>query len=53
MKTISQNSTRGAEFIVKELIPESIFTPEDFSEEQILMKDSVKDFVDREIIAER
>ena len=38
---------------MKEMVPVSIFTPEDFSEEQILMKDSVKDFVDREIIAER
>jgi alkylation response protein AidB-like acyl-CoA dehydrogenase len=53
MKTISKKSIKGCEFIVKELIPETIFTPEDFSEEQILMKDSVKEFVDREIIAER
>ena len=53
MKTISKSSIKGSEFILKELIPETIFTPEDFSEEQILMKDSVKEFVDREIIAER
>ncbi len=53
MKTISKNSIKGAEFIVKELIPETIFTPEDFSEEQILMRDTVKEFVDKEIIAER
>ena len=53
MKTISKKSIKGSEFIVKELIPETIFTPENFSEEQILMKDSVKEFVDREIIAER
>ena len=36
MKTISKNSIKGSEFVVKELIPEAIFTPEDFSEEQIL-----------------
>ena len=53
MKTISKNSIKGSEFIVKELIPETIFTPEDFSEEQILMRDTVKEFVDREIISER
>ena len=53
MKTISKNSIKGSEFIVKELIPEAIFTPEDFSEEQILMRDAVKEFVEREIIAER
>ena len=27
----------------------SIFTPEDFSEEQLMMKDSVKEFIDREV----
>ena len=53
MKTLSKNSIKGSEFIVKELIPESIFTPEDFSEEQILMRETVKEFVDREIISQR
>jgi len=53
MKTISEKTVKGSEFIVKELTPEKTFTPEDFSEEQILMKESVKEFVDREIIAER
>ena len=53
MKTISEKTVKGSEFIIKELTPEKTFTPEDFSEEQILMKESVKEFVDREIIAER
>ena len=53
MKTISKNSVKGSEFLVKELNPETIFTPEDFSEEQILMRDTVKEFVNKEIIAER
>ena len=53
MKTISEKTVKGSEFIIKELTPENTFTPEDFSEEQILMKESVKEFVDREIIAER
>ena len=53
MKTISEKTVKGSEFIIRELTPEKTFTPEDFSEEQILMKDSVKEFVDREIIAER
>ena len=53
MKTISKNSIKGSKFIVKELNPETIFTPEDFSEEQILMRDTVKEFVNKEIIAER
>lgn len=43
------NITRGGQFLVKETLAENIFTPEDFSEEQIMMRDSVKEFVDREI----
>ena len=44
-----ENITRGGQFLVKETKCENIFTPEDFSEEQIMMRDSVKEFVDREI----
>ncbi len=40
---------RGGQFLVKETDAENIFTPEDFSEEQKMMRDSVKEFVDREI----
>ncbi|MDT8346256.1 MAG: acyl-CoA dehydrogenase family protein [Flavobacteriaceae bacterium] len=40
---------RGGQFIVKETACEDVFTPEDFSEEQKMMRDSVKEFVDREI----
>jgi len=40
---------RGGQFIVKETKAEEIFTPEDFSDEQKMMRDSVKEFVDREI----
>ncbi|MBC7438641.1 MAG: acyl-CoA dehydrogenase family protein [Flavobacterium sp.] len=41
--------TRGGQFIVKETNFKEVFTPEDFSEEQIMMRDSVKEFVDKEI----
>ncbi|CAM3865344.1 MULTISPECIES: acyl-CoA dehydrogenase family protein [Flavobacterium] len=40
---------RGGQFLVKETKCEDIFTPEDFSEEQIMMRDSVKEFVDKEL----
>ncbi len=43
------NKTRGGQFLVKETKCEDIFTPEDFNEEQIMMRDSVKEFVDKEI----
>ncbi len=41
--------TRGGQFLVKETKCEDIFTPEDFSDEQIMMRESVKEFVDKEI----
>ena len=43
------NITRGGQFLVKETKAEDIFTPEDFTEEQKMMRDSVIEFVDREI----
>jgi alkylation response protein AidB-like acyl-CoA dehydrogenase len=41
--------TRGGQFLVKETKCEDVFTPEDFSEEQVMMRDMVKEFVDKEI----
>lgn len=41
--------TRGGEFILKETLAKNIFTPEDFSEEQQMMKEAVVDFANREI----
>ncbi|WP_269224947.1 acyl-CoA dehydrogenase family protein [Flavobacterium eburneipallidum] len=43
------DTTRGGQFIVKETKCENIFTPEDFNDEQIMMRDTVKEFVDKEI----
>ncbi len=40
---------RGGQFLVKAVDCEDVFTPEDFSEEQLMMKDAVKEFVDREM----
>ncbi|EDM44650.1 acyl-CoA dehydrogenase [unidentified eubacterium SCB49] len=44
---------RGGQFLVKETACEDIFTPEDFSEEQKMMKEAVTEFNDREIVANR
>lgn len=44
---------RGGQFLVKESPCDSIFTPEEFSEEQLMMRDAVKEFNDREVIAKR
>ncbi len=45
----TKNLTRGGAFIVSETKAQDVFTPEDFTEEQRMMRDAVKEFVDREI----
>ena len=45
--------TRGGEFLVSDIQCDEIFTPEDFSEDQLMMKSSVKEFNEREIISKR
>lgn len=49
METKNKKLLRGGQFLVKETQAENIFTPEDFTEEQQMMRDSVIEFVDREI----
>ena len=49
----SKKITKGGEFIIREANCDLIFTPEDFSEEQKMMRDSVIEFNEREIIAKR
>ena len=51
--TKANESIKGAAFIVNETAAQKVFTPEDFSEEQIMMKESVQEFVNREIIPHR
>ncbi|TDS64194.1 acyl-CoA dehydrogenase family protein [Myroides indicus] len=46
---MNQDITRGGQFLVKETKCENIFTPEDFTEEQMMMRESVKEFVDKEL----
>jgi len=45
--------TIGGSFIIKESNPNEIFTPEDFTEEHKMMKESVIEFVDREIVPKK
>jgi alkylation response protein AidB-like acyl-CoA dehydrogenase len=48
-----EDITRGGQFLVKETKCENVFTPEDFSEEQIMMRDMVKEFTDKELWANK
>lgn len=49
MSSTTNDILRGGQFLVRETQCENVFTPEDFSEDQIMMRDAVKEFVDREI----
>lgn len=40
---------KGSEFIVKDSLPQDVFTPEDTNEEQNMVRAMVKDFVNNEI----
>lgn len=53
IKGDKNNLIRGGEFLVRETNSEDVFTPEDFTEEQLMMRESVKEFVDREILPHR
>lgn len=50
-ETKSKDLLRGGQFLVKETNCEDVFTLEDLSEEQRMMRDSTKEFVDRELWA--
>ena len=50
MNIEEKNITRGGEFIIKETECNNIFTPEDFNEEQLMMKQAVQDFIEKEVL---
>ena len=54
METLEKKELlRGGQFLVKETNCEDVFTPEDFNEEQLMMKEAVIEFNEREIVAHR
>ncbi|GAA3654366.1 acyl-CoA dehydrogenase family protein [Flavivirga jejuensis] len=53
MEATEKDILRGGQFLVKETNCEDIFTPEDFNEDQLMMKEAVTEFVDREIWANK
>ena len=40
---------KGGEFLVKETKPQDIFIPEEFSEEQLMIKETCRDFLEKEV----
>ncbi|SHK31213.1 acyl-CoA dehydrogenase family protein [Maribacter aquivivus] len=49
--TVKKDILRGGQFLVKETNCEDVFTLEDLNEEQRMMRESTKEFVDRELWA--
>ena len=42
---------KGGEFLVKETLAEDVFIPEEFNEEQQMMAQTCRDFVDTQVIS--
>src|SRR5687767_1944535 len=41
---------KGGEFLISELTPEEVFTPEDFNEEHRMIAETTRQFIDNEVI---
>ncbi len=48
-KLISEDTLKGGEFLIKDSTPEDIFIPEEFGEEEEMIKDTCKDFLQNRI----
>jgi alkylation response protein AidB-like acyl-CoA dehydrogenase len=44
-----KNTLKGGEFLIKETKCDNIFITEEFTEEQLMMKEAVTEFIDREV----
>lgn len=50
METVNKANIRGGHFITKEITSQDIFAPEEFNEEQNMIAEMAKDFVEKEVI---
>lgn len=46
---MNQNILKGGEFLFKQSNAENIFTPEDYNEEQLMFRSSIRKFLDKEL----
>ncbi|MDR3666403.1 MAG: acyl-CoA dehydrogenase family protein, partial [Ignavibacteriaceae bacterium] len=49
-ETAKTNVLKGGEFLVKETDPQSVFIPEEFSDDQKMMISAARDFLNKEIV---
>ena len=45
----TQKAIRGGEFLIRETLASEIFIPEEFNEEQKMIRQQCKDFLDKEV----
>jgi alkylation response protein AidB-like acyl-CoA dehydrogenase len=50
MSTTKTTKTKGGEFLIKETSAEDVFTPEQWTEEQLMMKKTCEDFIQQEVL---
>lgn len=50
MSDTLNKTLKGGEFLIKEIPANEIFSLEELSEEQKMLRDSAKEFIDREVI---
>jgi len=50
MSDTLNKTLKGGEFLIKEIPANEIFSLEELSEEQKMLRDSAKEFIDREVV---
>ncbi len=50
METTEKTILKGGEFLIKSSSPEDVFIPEEFNEEQRMMADSAREFLEKEVL---
>ncbi|MGP4078651.1 acyl-CoA dehydrogenase family protein [Pseudalkalibacillus sp. R45] len=50
MSSSVEKAAKGGSFLIEEVEAQSVFTPEDFNEEQVLMGKTTEDFVVKEVV---
>ena len=53
MSDTEKRNLTGGSFLITETKPEHVFSLEELSEEQKMLRDSIRDFIDREVIPQR
>jgi alkylation response protein AidB-like acyl-CoA dehydrogenase len=49
MQVSHKNIIKGGEFVIKQSTPQDIFTREDYTEEQLMFRNSMRDFLNKEV----